>query len=219
MMFEQSREGIRVYVIDDHPVVLSGFAADIRASAHHTLVGTSSDPVQALQFLSNNRKNVDVVITDIEMPVKSGLDVVAELKREDLLPRCIFLTYDASMEMRSKAIRTKADGMIYKSASIEELLATIDMVHKGVNIWHSPPEGTTVPIKVAEGLTPAEMEVLFYIACKCLSSAEVADQLHRSRHTIETHRKNIMSKLDIHTVQGLVHYAYGINLCRDEHPR
>ncbi|MFM8438844.1 MAG: response regulator, partial [Candidatus Kapaibacterium sp.] len=172
----------------------------------------STSPTEALALIRAQRSRIDIVITDIEMPVMTGFQLCSALKDEGELPYVGYLTYRMNEETRFKALRTKVDGLIYKSASIPELADFLRRIMSGPRpVVENIPE-ELVPIQETTPLTSAERKVLYYIACECLTTRETAELLHRSEETVMTHRKNIMEKLCIRNIAGLVRYALHIGL-------
>ncbi len=205
---------IRVYCVDDHPLIIKGLTADLADAASIELVGSSTNPLLAVEEIAAKRDGIDVVLSDIEMPGMTGLELCTAVKAGGESPRVVFLTYNMSDETRAKVLLSPVDALLYKSASAEEIVRTIeDVIERGRVIVAPRPSNT--PRVVAAPLTKTELVVLRGIACRCLSSAEIAEELHRSRETVETHRKNIMQKLDCHNVAELVHYAMALGICSE----
>jgi len=208
-------ERIRIYCIDDHPIVLNGLQADLEHVPSLQLVGSTTDARIAMEEILALGSELDVVLSDIEMPHISGFDMCNALKRRGATPRVIFFTYHMSPEVQYKAERAKVDGILYKSAGAAEIVECIELVHRGLRIGATLPPSADLPLNVATPLTESELVVLRCIVCDHLSTNEIAEKLFRSRHTIEQHRKNIMEKLDVHNVMQLMAYGYSIGLCTD----
>jgi DNA-binding NarL/FixJ family response regulator len=211
-------ERIRIYCVDDHPIVLNGLRADLEHVPSLQLVGSTTDARIALEEILALGSELDVVLSDIEMPHISGFDMCNALKQRGATPRVIFFTYHMSPEVQYKAERAKVDGILYKSAGAAEIVECVELVHRGLRIGAALPTSEDLPLKVATPLTDAELVVLRCIVCDHLSTNEIAEKLFRSRHTIEQHRKNIMEKLDVHNVMQLMAYGYSIGLCSDAKP-
>lgn len=208
-------ERIRVYCVDDHPIVLNGLRADLEDIPSLSIVGFTTDARTALEDVLSMGNRVDVVLSDIEMPYISGFDICSALKKIAPTPRLIIFTYHMTPEVQYKAERVKVDGILYKSAGAAEIIECIEKVHRGLHIGTTLPPSENLPLKVATPLTESELNVLRCIVCEHLSTNEIAEKLYRSRHTIEQHRKNIMEKLDVHNVMQLMAYGYSIGLCAD----
>lgn len=211
-------ERIRVYCVDDHPIVLNGLRADLELASSVSIVGSTTDARLALEEILALGNNIDVVLSDIELPHISGFDICTTLKKRAPTPRVIFFTYHMTPEVQYKAERVKVDGILYKSAGAAEIIECITAVHEGKRIEPSLPPSENLPLTVATPLTDSELNVLRCIVCEHLSTNEIAEKLFRSRHTIEQHRKNIMEKLDVHNVMQLMAYGYRIGLCADTMP-
>jgi DNA-binding NarL/FixJ family response regulator len=206
---------IRVYCIDDHQLIVDGLRADLDGHHDISVVGTATDPHVGLSEIMARRDSVDIVLTDIEMPGMTGFAVCDALKREGVLPRVAYLTYHISDDVRHKATRTKMDGMIYKNATVSELVDFLHAVHAGTStIIRNLPVDVTI-IRASAKLTSTEKTVLRLIACEGLTNAEAAARLNRSKDTVETHRKNIMFKLEVRNTVELVHYAIGVGICNE----
>ena len=203
---------IRVFFIDDHELIIDGLVKNFSHKSSIHVVGTSNQPLAALEVIRERQRDIDIVITDIEMPGMSGFQVCAAIKEMENAPYVGYLTYRMNEETRFKALRTKVDGLIYKSASIPELTAFMERIMSGPRpvIENIPDE--LVPIQESVPLTSSERKVLYYIACECMTTRETASMLHRSEQTVVSHRKNIMEKLGIRNIAGLVQYALSIGL-------
>ncbi len=197
---------IRVYCIDDHPVVLRGLIEDLRDDTSISVVGTATDPLVGISEIESKAHSIDVVITDIEMPGLNGYDLCSRIKATSNT-KVILFTYLNSAEVVFKAQRAHADGLLFKQADGREILQNIHNIVKGPNtfIFQKPATITRKPLN--DVLTESEKQIVRLIAGECLSSAQIAERLHRSKYTIDTHRKNIMAKLRVRNVAELLHYA------------
>jgi len=201
--------------LDDHELIIEGLRSDLHGNENIVLVGHNTDARIGLEEILANRDGIDVVITDVDMPHITGFQVCDVIKSSGPLPRVAFLTYHMNDETRYKAKRTQMDGMTYKNATKLELIAFIESVHSGKSVVVDNVPTSAIPITSTTPLTSREKEVLYYLACKGLTNAEVADLMHRSKDTIETHRKNIMSKLDLKNTVEMVHYALSVDVCNN----
>jgi len=209
---------IRIYCLDDHELIVQGLRTDLGSLEEFSIVGSATDPRIGLEEILMNRASIDIVVTDIEMPHITGFQVCESIKSSGPMPRVVYLTYHMNDETRYKATRTKMDGMIYKNATKDELASFLSDVHRGESVViRNLPEGVQ-PIRESTALTTAERRVLYLIACEGLTNSEAAERLHRSKDTIETHRKSIMSKLGLKNTVGLVHYALSIGICSSPPP-
>ena len=147
----------------------------------------------------------DIVFLDVEMPKKSGFDVVHEVRKQNINPTFIFVT--GYNQYAIKAIHNAAFDYLLKPIDIDELKNTINRFYnlqeekKQINL---PSE-----LKNKFSLTPREIEIIELIA-KCKSSKEIANILFLSRHTVDTHRRNILKKTGMNTTAELLSVIFKI---------
>ena len=204
---------IRVLLADDHALVRAGVRSLLSTVAGIEVVGEASTGVEALALVEQMRP--DVVLMDIAMPGLSGLDAAARIVREHPGTRVVMLSMHASEEYALQALRAGAGGYLLKDADLLELERAIAEVARG-ETYLSPAisrhviadyrRRVTAQPEPADRLTPRQREVLRLIA-EGLSTKEIAFRLKLSIKTIETHRAQIMERLDIHDVAGLVRFA------------
>lgn len=206
---------IQLYIMDDHVLVIDGLRSYFVDQEEFNVVGTATDPRIGMDEIMAKREQIDIVLTDIEMPHISGLDICSALRATSANPKVVFLTYHINSEMRYKVDRSKADGLIYKNVTKEELFDHLKSIHHGV-VGPIEPEPKQKPLTVATPLTTTELKVLYYIGVCFYTSKETAQTMFRSEETINSHRKNIMSKLGVHKTAELVRYAKYVGL--DKNP-
>jgi len=201
---------IQVVLADDHALVRAGIRALLERIDKVEVVGEAGDGQQALELIE--KFEPDVVLLDLTMPGLSGFEVLKETSEKFPNVNMIVLSVHDSEEYAFHALRSGAVGYLPKSAASTELEEAIGRVLSGEK-YLSPsiaPEASlefakTVPETPAE-LTPRQMEVLTLIAHGS-STREVAHSLNISVKTVETHRAQLMERLNIHDVAGLVRYA------------
>ena len=203
---------IRVLLADDHNLVRAGVRRILEAQPGVAVVGEVADGAAALDALA--RTAVDVLVLDLTMP---GLDGFAVLRRaRALVPalKVLVLSMHADAEFVSRAVREGADGYLLKDSAVNDLVAAIQAVREG-RAYHSPQvqrqltdllRGGTPDAGGIASLTEREREVLRRIA-EGSSSKEIAASLDISTRTVETHRANLMRKLDVRSVAQLVRLA------------
>jgi DNA-binding NarL/FixJ family response regulator len=204
---------IRVLLADDHALVRAGVRSLLSTVAGIQVVGEASTGVEALALIEETRP--DVVLMDIAMPGLNGLDAAARIVREHPGTRVIMLSMHASEEYALQALRAGASGYLLKDADLLELERAIEEVARG-ETYLSPAisrhviadyrRRVTAQPEPADRLTPRQREVLRLIA-EGLSTKEIAFRLKLSIKTIETHRAQIMERLEIRDVAGLVRFA------------
>jgi DNA-binding NarL/FixJ family response regulator len=203
----------RVLLADDHALVRAGVRSLLSTVAGVEVVAEASTGVEALALVERLRP--DVVLMDIAMPGLNGLDAAARVVKEHPGTRVIMLSMHASEEYALQALRAGATGYLLKDADLLELERAIAEVARG-ETYLSPAisrhviadyrRRVTAQPEPADRLTPRQREVLRLIA-EGLSTKEIASRLKLSIKTIETHRAQIMERLEIRDVAGLVRFA------------
>lgn len=122
---------IRVYMVDDHRSVLEGIKAALLLTSDIHIVGSATDSVAALEEIGQRRNEIDIVLSDVGMPVMDGIELCRKLKSGGTLPYVILLTQYSEAEVRFRAVRADADGYVLKVAGIDEILACLRNVMNG----------------------------------------------------------------------------------------
>ncbi|MFN2531930.1 MAG: response regulator [Pyrinomonadaceae bacterium] len=213
------RTPVRVLLADDHALVRAGIRALLERINGVEVVAEAGDGREALEIISE--MNPDVVLLDIAMPGMSGLEVLRELQRSFPDVRVIVLTVHETEEYAAHALSSGAIGFLPKSAAAAELELALKAVSHGER-YVSPqiskgvlPEGGTGERRVIGQLTPRQQEVLAMIA-QGNSTKDIARVLNISVKTVETHRAQLMERLGIYDIAGLVRYAIRTGLVRIE---
>lgn len=207
-----------IVVADDHKIVREGLVKLLEGRSDFSVVGEAADGEEAVQMVLDKRP--DVVIMDIWMPRLSGIDATRRIGKRGCPAKILVLSMHESRDYVEEVLRAGASGYIVKNAASTDLIQAIDAVRCGAS-YLSPAitqqvvdaiahPGNSSPSGVAM-LTDREREVLQLIA-EGLSSKEIAVTLGVSLKTIDSHRSNLMEKLDIHKVSGLVRFAIRVGL-------
>ncbi|HLG57018.1 MAG TPA: response regulator transcription factor [Vicinamibacterales bacterium] len=201
--------GVTVLLADDHPVFRQGLRILLEREKFEIL-GEASDGQEAIALAE--RLQPQVVVIDLAMPVLNGIDAVREIVKRSPRTKTILLTMYTEEHHVLEALRAGVKGCVSKSQAAEHLLQAIQDVCAG-GVYLSPQvSGAVVQAYLAktelpyEPLTPRERQVLQLIA-EGKTTKETAVVLDVSVKTAETHRTNLMEKLDIHSTAGLVRYA------------
>lgn len=190
---ETATRQIRVIVADDHPVVREGLAAILGSQEDIKIVAEATDGEEACELY--NQLSPDVLMLDLRMPKKDGLQVLNELmSRQMPEPRIIVMTAYESAEDLSRASKAGAKGYLIKGAAPQQIRAAIRAVAAGLSLLPAEApkkvESTTQP-----ELSEHELQVLQYIA-NGRSNREIGQLLYISEDTVKGHVRSILSKLD-----------------------
>ncbi|HKH73035.1 MAG TPA: response regulator transcription factor [Vicinamibacterales bacterium] len=201
--------GLRVLLADDHPVFRQGLRALLEREKFD-VVGEASDGLEAIA--AAERLQPQIVVIDLAMPALNGIDAAREIVKRVPRAKAVLLTMHTEEHHVLEALRAGVKACVSKSQAAEHLLQAIKDVSAG-GVYLSPHiSGAVVQAYLAktelpyDPLTPRERQVLQLIA-EGKTTKEAAAVLDVSVKTAETHRTNLMEKLDIHSTAGLVRYA------------
>ncbi|WHZ13835.1 MAG: Two-component transcriptional response regulator, NarL/FixJ family [Nitrospira sp.] len=209
---------IRVLLADDHRLMRAGLRALLKSLELVQVVAEAGNGHEAIQLAEQHQP--DIVIMDIGMPELNGLEATARMVKLTPAPRIIVLSMHANEEYVRRALQAGAAGYLLKGAEPAELELAIKAVMRGetyltpavskqvVQNYLHPREMKTSPI---QELTPRQREVLQLVA-EGHSTKDIAQKLNLSAKTVDTHRTELMQRLDIHDIAGLVRYAIRIGL-------
>lgn len=204
---------VRILIADDHGLLRAGLRALLNAEPDLQVVDEAADGPQALNLIQ--KLQPDVVLLDIGLPGLSGIEVTRRLQKTLPRVRILILTVHEDESLLREAIRAGAAGYIVKRAVESELIDAIRAVWRGNQYVHPamthallkdltpPPLSNEPPI---EQLTPREIGVLRLLA-QGYTNRQVAEALHLSVRTVESHRSNLTSKLGLHSRLELIRYA------------
>ena len=208
---------IRILLADDHTLIRNGISTLLQSYQDLEVVGEAEDGVEAVRKTKEIKP--DVVVIDVSMPKLSGIDATKAIKKEHPEIHVLVLTMHENEEYVYQILKSGAAGYVLKSAGKEELSAAIRAVARGEKFFSQRVseimaesyvrrvEGGESSPKAGEvSLTKREREILALVV-QGLTNQQIADQLCISPRTVDTHRTNIMQKLDIHDVANLVRYA------------
>lgn len=205
---------IRILLSDDHTILRDGIRSLLDAEADMCVVGEAQDGHTAVQMALELEP--DVVLMDIAMPLLNGLEATRQIRRGKPCVKVLILTMHENEEYIRRALANGAMGYILKDAAARDLLGAIRAVQRGETVLS--PAITRLVIedylrwgdlnsgKLSNGLSPREQEVLQLIA-EGYPNKQIAEILCISIKTVQSHRANIMSKLDLHDRSDLVKYA------------
>ncbi|MGI0483841.1 response regulator [Pantanalinema rosaneae CENA516] len=203
---------LQVLIVDNHALVRAGFRSLLQSVSTIEVIAEAGDGQEALRLVEQYRPNL--VLMDIAMPLMNGLEATAQITKEFPQVRVIILSMYANQEYIHQALRAGASGYVLKDSGMSELELAIQTIARG-ETYLSPSiskyvladyvrrSGEANPL---EQLTPRQREILQLIAAG-KSTKEIAEELFISTKTVETHRVQLMERLNIRDIAGLVRYA------------
>ena len=204
---------VRILLVDDHRLVRAGIRALFEKISQVEVIGEADDGRQAFEMIDRHRP--DIVLMDIAMRNLNGLDAVDRIKKEWPETKVIILSMHANEEYVVRALRSDVSGYLIKDAAVDELERAIQTVAEGETYLSSLISKAVIRDYLAntndmrgplEQLTARQREVLQLIG-EGKNTKEIADILQVSVKTVEAHRLQLMQRLDIHDIPGLVRYA------------
>ena len=211
---------IRIVIADDHAIVRAGLRALLGSQSDFTVVAEAADGRAAA--LAVDRERPDVLLLDLSMPGEGGIEALTRLRAAGSSTRVVVLTMHAAPEYVRPALRAGASGYVVKGAGLDDLVEAVRTVAAGGTFLG--PEARRVvegdfgladPIDDLDRLTPREREVLRLVA-EGHTNREIAALLGVSPKTVDTHRTNVMHKLDLHDAPGLTRFALRRGLISSE---
>jgi DNA-binding NarL/FixJ family response regulator len=216
----------RILLADDHGLVRAGIRALLEGMPGVRVVAEASNGREALRLVEIHRP--DLALMDIAMSELNGLEATTRISREHPQTKVIILSMHANEEYVLQSLKAGASGYLLKDAYTNELEMAINAVSRG-ETYLSPPVSKHViagymrrvgdsksledlaPLGMLERLTPRQREILQLIA-EGHTTQEIAAKLNISVKTAETHRTQLMDRLDIHDIAGLVRYAIRVGI-------
>lgn len=209
---------LRVLLVDDHALVRAGMKALLQKIDGIEVVADVGDGADALKYLQ--AAVPDLVLMDIAMPGLNGLDATSRIVKASPATRVILLSMYANEEYLQQALQAGASGYLLKGAELDELEVAIRTVAKGeiyltpavakyaVDAFRAKSDGASSPLA---RLSSRQREILQLIA-EGHTTKDIAQRLNVSVKTVETHRAQLMERIDIHDVPGLVRFAIRVGL-------
>ncbi|MBU2914491.1 MULTISPECIES: response regulator transcription factor [Reichenbachiella] len=204
------QKSIKVLIVDDHQMFLDGLSSILVGDEQVEVVGVLTDARAVIDTLKD--APVDVVVTDVSMPHMDGIQLNAELKKRNIQAKVLVLTTHNDPDIIQKLIKGGVDGYLLKNAEKNELLTAIKTVATGGKHFSQEVQkkyteslfsSATTSSTVQTALSKREKEILHLIVEE-FTAQEIAEKLFISQHTVNTHRKNLLSKLGVKNTAGLV---------------
>lgn len=213
---------IKIHLADDHKVLIDGLLSMLKTNESFDVVGYSLNGEHLMQEVLQNK--ADVLIMDINMPIKDGIEVLREFSKSGFFCKVIVLSSYDDVKIIKEVLKLGASGYLSKQSAGENIVEAIISVAAGNEYFSQSIKDrifdsyAKIPNKsyIQEGLptsaiTERELEVLRLITLE-YSGTQIGNQLNISINTVETHRKNLIRKLNVKTTIGLVKYALKHNI-------
>jgi DNA-binding NarL/FixJ family response regulator len=185
---------IRILVADDHYIVRMGLISLVSTESDMEVVAEAANGAQAVELYGKHAP--DLVLMDLSMPIKDGIQATLEIRSKFPAARILMLTtFDGDDDIH-KALRAGAQGYVLKNSTGDSLIPALRTVAAGQRWIPQEVAGRLNSRKMFEELTPREIQVLQQLA-KGLANKEIADTLNISEHTVKDHLKNILGKLRV----------------------
>ena len=215
------KEKIKVYLADDHQMLIEGMKAVIKTNADFEVVGFSLNGVNLVDNAIEAK--TDILVMDINMPEKDGLQVLKELSKSKMLFKVIILSSYDDLKLVREVIKLGAKGYLTKQCVAESIVEALHEVQNGEEYFcrtmrekifesfSQEDENNDIEIIPITSLTERELVIIKLIALE-YSGKKISEKLFISTNTVETHRKNLLKKLKVKGSIGLVKYAIKNNL-------
>lgn len=211
-------ENIKVHIADDHQILIDGVKAVLNLEPNIEVVGFSLNGKQVLDWFQEG--TADVLILDINMPELDGIEVLKELKKADKKPKVIVLSSYDDIKLVKEVLQMGAQGFVPKKSAGEHIVHAVNKVAKNEQYFTDDvkekmmqtllngqsKDETSQDGVLISSLTKREAQVLKLVAQQ-YSTREIAEELHISESTVETHRKNLMKKVKVKNSVGLAIFA------------
>jgi two-component system, NarL family, invasion response regulator UvrY len=203
---------IRVAIADDHALIREGMRRMLSASDMIEVVGEAANGAEAVDMV--RAKQPDVVLLDITMPIKDGIEATSDIITMKVDTKVLILSMHSDEQYALRTLRAGAHGFIGKGARLEELLRAITEVHSGNRYLpdkisksfaerHIQPDAEK---PLADLLSKREFQVMGYLATG-LTNREIADLLNISVKTVDTHRGHVLKKLKLRNNSDITRFA------------
>jgi two-component system, NarL family, nitrate/nitrite response regulator NarL len=207
---------LKVYIVDDHQMLIDGLKALLHDEEGISVVGENNSPKQAVNEIETYKP--DVLLTDINMPELDGVELTKIIRKKLPNTKIIALSMFGERETIQQMLKAGANGYILKNTGKQELIKAIKQVSENNNFFSKEVEETlnqqiNLQTNTEARLSLREIEIIELIA-KEFSNAQIAETLFISERTVETHRKNIFRKTNTKSVLGLIKYCIDKKIIR-----
>ncbi|MBL0727256.1 response regulator transcription factor [Piscinibacter sp. HJYY11] len=198
----------RIYLVDDHPIVRESLAT-LLESRGHEVVGQSDDLTRSLSEIV--RLSPEVVLLDLSVGSRSGLEILAQIKERGLSARVVVLSSSQNADHVAEAMQMGAAAYVLKGSPIEDLLSAVAAAAFGRTFLAKEESALAAAGRSGsnageDDLSPRERQIVVMVA-RGASSAEIGEELHLSPKTVDTYRSRLMAKLGLKDVPAVVRWA------------
>ena len=207
----------RIYLADDHQILIDGIKTLLHTNTAFEVVGFSNNGINLYEEVVKN--STDILILDINMPGKDGIEVIKEFAKKGFPCKIIVLSSHDDLRIIKEVMKLGSSGYLTKKCAGENIIEAIHSINNGeeyfceqvrekifTSVTKGNPKLNKPELPINFILTERELEIIILIALE-FSGKEISEQLFISTNTVETHRKNIMKKLDAKNSISLVKYA------------
>ncbi|MGB0882266.1 MAG: response regulator [Vicingaceae bacterium] len=206
-------EAIKILLADDHQIIRDGIKLMLKKRPEFEIVQEASNGQEVIEYLTNNADKIDVVLMDINMPEKNGIEATQHITDYIEGVKVLGLTMHAEETYITSMLKAGALGYVLKESGTDELISAIKSVSEGKKYYSNEVSITMINALMndekpkTQVLSDRELEVLGHIAMGS-TNKEVGEMLFISGRTVETHRRNILDKLDLKNTAELIRYAF-----------
>ena len=198
----------RIFIVDDHRMVIDGLCSLLTDAQNVVVVGFSCKPLEVMEMLTTIK--VDILLTDINMPEMSGVELTRAVKKKFPHIRVLALSMFGDRQVVTQMMDAGISGYILKNTGKHELLEALSKIANNQSFFSADVTAEMMKSFTNDGnsrLTNREIEIVRLIE-KENNNKQIADKLFISERTVETHRKNIFRKTNTQSIVGLLKYAY-----------
>lgn len=204
---------IKVLIADDHQLVVDGLKHFVNSDPRFEVVGEANNGQDAVLY--TKALSPQMVMMDIDMPIMSGIQALTQIKNESPIVKVLIISMHYEKPVIKKVMNLGADGYLVKNASQSEVINTLESIINGEkqfpkDLLNEIQSTVTSPLANSEDLsqlTDREIEIIRLVA-QGLSNKEIGEKLFISHRTVDTHRTNLMKKLSVNNVAGLIRFAF-----------
>ena len=214
---------ILVLIVDDHKILREGLRSLLNRNSDIQAIGEAENGKDAIALCKELKPNI--VLMDLDMPILNGIETTKIITKDFPQSRVIILSMFPDHEYVQSALNAGAKGFLVKDTAADDLIQAVRVVNEG-KAFFSPSVSKIIVESMytdesklkGEVLTSREKEILQQVA-EGKTSQQIAEQLFISKSTVNKHRENIMTKLKIHDIVGLIRYAIQKGIISDKKPK